>query len=274
MNETGLIFNIQRYSLNDGSGIRTMVFFKGCRLRCPWCSNPESQSRKIEIMIDEEKKKKYGEYIENINEDHTGTYKKIGKWYTVDELLKELLKDEIFFNTSNGGVTLSGGEILEQGDFAVKILKELKEHGINTAIETCGYGDKGKLYEILKYTDTVLFDLKIIDNKKSKSIIHGDIKIILENLELSAKKNNVIIRFPYIPTYTDDIDNIEAIIGIMKKNNIKDIDILPYHNYGSKKYEYLKRKYLLEGLEIPKDAEIDNVKKIFEKKGLNVKIGG
>lgn len=119
----GLVFNIQRYSLNDGSGIRTIVFFKGCALKCPWCSNPESQSNKIEFMK---------------NRQNPLKLKEVGKWYTVDELTKEVLKDEIFFETSGGGVTLSGGEVLMQGEFATKFLQNLKEHEINTAIETCG----------------------------------------------------------------------------------------------------------------------------------------
>ena len=269
-----LIFNIQRYSLNDGSGIRTMVFFKGCRLRCPWCSNPESQSGKIEVMINKEKQKKYEKYIENIDEDPTGTYEKTGKWYNLGELLKEVLKDEIFFNTSKGGVTLSGGEVLEQGDFAAEFLKELKEHGINTAVETCGYGDNKKFREILKYTDTVLFDLKIMDNEKSKKILKGGSDIITENFRAAAETEKVIVRFPYIPGYTDETENLEKISELMKECNVKNIDILPYHNYGSKKYEYLNRKYLLEDLDIPTEEETGNIKKFFEKEGFCVNIGG
>ena len=112
MSNKGLVFNIQRYSLNDGNGIRTMVFLKGCSLRCPWCSNPESQSEKIEVMMSKAKAKKY-KNITGTNEFSTET---IGKWYSVDELINEVLKDEIFFNTSGGGITLSGGEILNQAD--------------------------------------------------------------------------------------------------------------------------------------------------------------
>lgn len=269
-----LIFNIQRYSLNDGSGIRTMVFFKGCKLRCPWCSNPESQNGKIETMINNEKIQKYEQYIKNIDEDPTGAYEKVGKYYTIKELLKEVLKDEIFFNASNGGITLSGGEILDQAEFVKEFLIELKDHGINTAIETCGYGDNKKFKEILKYTDTVLFDLKIIDNNRSKEIIYGNSDIIIENLKTAAKYDNVIIRFPYIPGYTDDIENLKKISILMKENNLNNIDILPYHNYGSKKYEHLQRKYLLENLEIPTDDEIENIKNFFEEKNFCVNIGG
>ena len=270
MNKMGLVFNIQRYSLNDGDGIRTMVFLKGCSLRCPWCSNPESQSEKIEIMINKEKAEKY----KNISGADEISSEIVGKWYSVNELINEVLKDEVFFNTSGGGVTLSGGEILNQSDFSIEFLKELKENGINTAIETCGYGDNEKFSEILEYTDTVLFDLKILDNDKSKKILLGESDIILNNLKTASGRNNVVVRFPYIPGYTDDMGNIQMIIKVMKDNNIKNIDILPYHNYGSKKYENLNRKYLLEDLEIPNDKEINRVKKIFEKSGFIVNIGG
>ena len=269
-----LIFNIQRYSLNDGSGIRTMVFFKGCRLRCPWCSNPESQSSKIEIMINKEKKKKYEQYVGSVDEDPTGTYEKSGKWYKLDELMKEVLKDEVFFNASKGGVTLSGGEILEQGEFVLEFLQELKEHGLNTAVETCGYGKKEILEEILKYTDTVLFDLKIMDNERSKKILIGASDIIKENFRKAAAAGKVIVRFPYIPGYTDDMENLKKISELMKECSVYNLDILPYHNYGSKKYEYLNRKYLLEDLKVPTDEETENIKKFFEKEGFIVNIGG
>ena len=131
MNKMGLVFNIQRYSLNDGNGIRTMVFLKGCSLRCPWCSNPESQSEKIEIMVNKEKAEKYRNLV-GANEISSEV---VGKWYSVDDLINEVLKDEIFFNTSGGGVTLSGGEILNQADFSREFLKELKENGINAHIQ-------------------------------------------------------------------------------------------------------------------------------------------
>jgi len=228
----GLIFNIQRYSLNDGSGIRTIVFFKGCPLRCPWCSNPESQKMEIEEMKS------------NVNKD----IKIVGKWYTVDEVIKEVLKDEIFFTTSSGGVTLSGGEILTQGEFITELLKELKENMINTAIETCGYGSTEVFRKMLPYIDTVFFDLKIADK--------------------------VIPRFPYIPEYTDDIENINEILKIIRNFNLKEIHILPYHNYGMSKYEQLNRKYDLEDIEIPKKEKIEEIKRYVEDKGFKVLIGG
>ncbi|CAM3201853.1 glycyl-radical enzyme activating protein [Streptobacillus felis] len=255
----GLIFNIQRFSLNDGEGIRTIVFFKGCPLLCPWCSNPESQSFKIEKMKDK---------------NNEGKYKTVGKYYQIDELLKEVLKDEIFFNTSGGGVTLSGGEILSQADFVVEFLKKLKENDINTAIETCGFGNTEQFKKILRYTDTVLFDLKIMDNEKSKQIIRGNSELIIRNFEEACKNNYVIPRVPFIPGYTDSEENLEKIIEIIKKNDRDIVHILPYHNYGSSKYELLDRIYDLENVEIPSNKRMNEVKKYIENKGLKVIIGG
>lgn len=255
----GLVFNIQRYSLNDGSGIRTIVFFKGCALKCPWCSNPESQSNKIEFMK---------------NRQNPLKLKEVGKWYTVDELTKEVLKDEIFFETSGGGVTLSGGEVLMQGEFATKLLQNLKEHDINTAIETCGFGNINLLKKMLPYIDTVLFDLKIVNEKRSIGIIKGSFKTILNNFLEAIKNNNVIVRFPYIPGYTDDKENIDDILKILKDNNLKQIHVLPYHNYGASKYELLDRDYELKNTIIPSKTQMDKIKEYISKQGFEVLIGG
>ena len=258
LKKKGLIFNIQRYSLNDGNGIRTIVFFKGCPLRCPWCSNPESQSMEIEEMKS------------NINKNK----KTVGKWYTIDEVIKEVLKDEVFFNTSGGGVTLSGGEILLQGEFITELLKELKENMINTAVETCGYGSTEVFRKMLPYIDTVFFDLKIINNKKSKEILKGDFETIKNNFLEAVKNNKVIPRFPYIPGYTDDIENINKILEIIKNCNLSEIHVLPYHNYGMPKYEQLNRKYELEDTEIPKKEKMEEIKRYIEDRGFKVLIGG
>lgn len=259
MKKKGLVFNIQRYSLNDGDGIRTIVFFKGCPLRCPWCSNPESQKMEIEFMK---------------NRQDNSKLKEVGKWYSVEELVKEVLKDEIFFNSSGGGVTLSGGEILMQSEFILEFLKELKEYSINVTIETSGYGNSKSFEKILPYVDTVLYDLKIVDNKKSMEILNGDFDLIYKNFKIAIKNNKVIARIPYIPNYTNDDENIEKILKILKKENINEVHLLPYHNYGMSKYELLDRKYELEEVEIQKQEEIIKKKKDIEKKGFKVIIGG
>lgn len=255
----GLVFNIQRYSLNDGNGIRTIVFFKGCPLKCPWCSNPESQKMEIEYMKNRQNPKKL---------------KEIGKWYTVEELTKEVLKDQVFFDTSGGGITLSGGEILMQSQFIFEFVKELKDYDIDITIETCGYGNSEEFKKILPYIDTVLYDFKIMDNEKSKKIIKGDFNLIYKNFKIAIENNKVIPRLPYIPNYTDDLENIDEIIKILKKENIEEIHLLPYHNYGSSKYELLDMEYELENVLVPTDEKVEEIKKYIEKKGFKVKIGG
>ena len=257
--EKALLFNIQRFSTNDGKGIRTIIFFKGCQLRCPWCSNPESQ------FLGEEQMKS------NV---YTNIKKNVGKLYSVDEIVKEVLKDEIFYNTSKGGVTLSGGEDLMQAKIATKLLRELKENQIHTTIETCGEGNSDLFLKLIKYVDEVLFDLKIIDKLKAKKILNANIENILYNFKISSQNSNTIVRFPYIPNSTNDINNIKQIINISKEENIEEIHILPYHNYGSVKYELLDRKYLLKNLKTPSENEINRIKRLFESYNFKVLIGG
>lgn len=249
----GLIFNIQRFSLNDGTGIRTVIFFKGCFLSCPWCSNPESQNKDIEFTKN----------------------KTIGKWYTVEELIKEIKKDIIFYQSSGGGVTLSGGEVLMQGEFATLLLKRIKKLGINTAIETAGMGSPIIVEELSKFCDEVLFDLKIMDKNISKKLLKADIDLIKKNLDLFIKNSpKVIIRFPFIPTFTDSLENINSVLEYMKQINLNEIHILPFHQYGSHKYNSLERDYSLKNLSPPSEKEITNLKNLIEKKGFKVLVGG
>ncbi len=254
-----MLFNIQRFSTNDGKGIRTIIFFKGCPLRCPWCSNPESQLLGEELMKS------------NI---YPNIKKKVGKLYSINEIVQEVLKDEIFYNTSNGGVTLSGGEVLMQAAIATNLLKELKENQIHTTIETCGEGNSELFSNLVQYVDEILFDLKIINKFKAKNILNANIDNILNNLKIAAKNTHTIIRFPYIPEYTDDIDNIMQIIEIARNENIKEIHILPYHNYGSVKYDLLDREYSLKDVKIPSEYEIEHIKNLFESRNFKVLIGG
>lgn len=260
-----LIFNIQRYSLHDGDGIRTVVFFKGCPLHCPWCCNPESQSFEIEKS--------------NVDSDtfrfRVNTGKVFGKYMTVDEVLEKVEKDSVFYNTSGGGITLSGGEVLSQGSFAIELLKRLKRLSINTAIETSGYGDSSTLMKMSKYLDLILFDLKIMDKDKARNIIGLDIDLVKNNMRLLVEKNKrVIPRIPLIPGYNMDEKNIDAIINFVKELKLKEVHILPFHQYGSKKYEYLNRDYVLKDVEPPDSKLVDSIKKKIEKFGINVVIGG
>lgn len=271
----GLIFNIQRYSLNDGDGIRTIVFFKGCPLKCPWCSNPESQSNKVEMIKNTDKCRNCHLCENDEYECPTGAYKSIGKWYTIDEIMKEIKKDIIFYQASGGGVTLSGGEVLMQSSFAIELLKEIKRLGIHTAIETCGMGDTKALNEIVKYCDEILFDLKIMNPNLCKELINGDIILIKKNLKFFREKaKKVIVRYPLIPNYTDFEGNIEEILSFMKEIDLHEIHILPFHQYGSNKYKYLERDYKLLDVKSPSKKEVEDLQRKIENLGFKTLIGG
>lgn len=162
------IFNIQRYSLNDGGGIRTVVFFKGCPHTCPWCANPESMSSRIHTVRREAKCLHCQPCLNNADECPATAMERIGRDISLENLLKEVLKDDVFFRTSGGGVTLSGGEVLMQAPFALQFLTRLKELGINTAIETAGDANEEMLLKVAQRCDLVLFDLKIMDTEQAK----------------------------------------------------------------------------------------------------------
>jgi len=270
-----LIFNIQRYSIHDGGGIRTIVFFKGCPLRCPWCANPESQSFEIEIMKLKSLCIHCQPCLNSVEGCPSGALTEQGKWMTVEEVLAEVLKDSVFYHTSGGGVTLSGGEVLSQGVFAKALLKQLKLLGIDTAIETTGFGDWEVLEGLADYTDVFLYDLKIIDPKQSKKIIGADSEIILSNLaKLIHKGCRVIPRVPLIPGFTMDEKNITAISVLAQKYGLMEIHLLPFHQYGSSKYESLGRDYALKDLAVPNDEEVKAIKSQLEAQGFMVVVGG
>lgn len=277
-----IIFNIQRYSLHDGGGIRTVVFFKGCPLRCPWCSNPESQSFTEEIMRKESLCTKCSsssvyECKLNSQECPTGALEGIGREYTVEEVIEEVKKDIVFYETTGGGVTLSGGEPLSQGVFVVELLKQLKQLGINTAIETTGIGSFDIINQVAEDVDTFLWDFKIMDKYKSTEIIHAEIELIKNNFDKLMKKSTtvkVIPRLPLIPFYTSDESNIKEIIDFISPFGIKEVHILPFHQFGSSKYKALVRDYKLKDVKPLSKDEIDDIQNYIQDRGIKAVIGG
>lgn len=262
----GLIFDIQHFAVHDGPGIRTLVFFKGCPLACEWCCNPESQSFQPQLRYIDFKCKKCFKCVDSCpfssikevddslkiefskcslcrNKNCTdacnhGALRITGEKYSVEKLVSIIKKDIEFYNNSGGGVTFSGGEPLSQPKFLKELLKDCKENNIHTAIETCGYANKTVFKEIIPYTDLFLFDLKIIDNISHLKHTGKPNDIILSNLEFVSKSGKkVIIRVPLVSGINDNSENIEAIIGIAKKLNIKNIHIEPYHSLGEDKYQ-------------------------------------
>ncbi len=254
----GRIFDIQRFSTHDGPGIRTIVFLKGCALRCRWCCNPESQSYEIETML------------------QNGKPKIMGRDVTVDEVLKEVLQDRPYYNRSGGGVTLSGGESLLQPDFAVALLQACKDNGINTAIETTGFANADVIKRFLPYLDTVLMDIKHINSDKHKEFTSQPNDRILENAKLIASEaNKLIIRVPVIPTFNDTVDEIAEIAAFTASlPNVNEIHLLPYHNMGRDKYTGLGRDYGMGDLKSPTNELMEVLKQTAEQFGLKVQIGG
>lgn len=294
------IFNIQKFSVHDGPGIRTTVFFKGCPLKCTWCHNPESQNSGSEILYDKNKctlcgnciKACQNNAIEIKNNILTTNMDKCtfngdcivccinsarqiaGKEYTVDEVLEEVTKDRIFYKNSRGGVTLSGGEPLIYAEFVEELLMKLKEENIHTAVDTCGYADFKTIEKISKYTDLFLYDLKLIEDDKHILYTGVSNAIIIDNLRrLSITHNNIHLRLPLIEGINADEDNILKILKLIKDINIKKINLLPYHDIAMHKYEKLGRRYS-DSMKRPADEKLKRFREIFEKEGYKVKIGG
>ena len=298
---SGVIINIQKYSVHDGPGIRTTVFLKGCPLSCWWCHNPESQNPNHEIMFFEERCTGCGVCVKRcpqraismvnnapIVEEGNCTFcgkcadfcpnnarEYVGKDMTVQELMKEIIKDEVFYEESNGGVTFSGGEPLIQGEFLYEVLKSCKERGIHTAVDTSGCAAWEKLEKISNKVDLFLYDLKLMNNERHKKYMGTENIIILENLKrLSAKGANIFVRMPIISGINDDDENINEAIKFLSNINVNQVNLLTYHKMGMDKYRRLKMEYKLSGMEKPSEERMAEIAEKFTQKGLKVKIGG
>ncbi|MGY3749221.1 glycyl-radical enzyme activating protein [Vagococcus acidifermentans] len=230
MSEKACIFNIQKFSIHDGPGIRSVVFFKGCPLRCYWCANPESQSGEPELMWDNQQKKKIT----------------VGEYKTVDDIVEEVMKDEPFYEESGGGVTLSGGEVLYQADFAIDLLKALREKNIHTACETTGYANPNVFKRFMEQVDLIYYDVKHYDSKKHLEGIGVPNTVILDNLQTAiANHPAVIVRIPVIPSYNDSLEDARQFAELFKKIGVQQVELLPFHQFGEKKYDYLDREYCM-----------------------------
>ncbi len=260
LNTTGRIFDIQRYSIHDGSGIRTIVFLKGCVLRCRWCCNPESQEYAIQTMT------------------VSGVAKTIGRDVTVREVMETVEKDRPYYRRSNGGLTLSGGESLCQPEFARALLKTAKERGINTAMESMGCAKWETIESILPYLDTYLLDIKHTNPDKHREFTTRSNELMLENARKIARSGltNLVIRVPVIPTFNDTPEEIAAIAQFADKlEGVNTIHLLPYHRLGQDKYEGLGREYLMKDILPPENAHMEMLKRTVENVSrLNCRIGG
>ncbi len=257
-NTKGRIFNIQRFSIHDGPGIRTIVFFKGCFMRCAWCCNPESQAYEIQRMME------------------NGKEKTVGQDVTVEEILPELLADKAFYRRSGGGITLSGGEILGQPDFARDLLRACKDYGLHTAVESTANAPFQDIQKILPYLDLFLMDIKHMDSAKHKEYTGASNSLILENAKKLAKSGvELIIRTPVVPTFNDTAEDIRAISKFAASlPGVKEHHLLPYHRLGSDKYDGLGRQYSLKEILPPPPEKMNYLLSVAEESGLKCQIGG
>jgi len=285
-----LIFNIQKCSVHDGSGLRTLVFFKGCPLKCPWCANPESQSYSKEIMeiprscigcgacaqvcpqgaispVDGEmliNRELCRKCFKCVDVCYAESKKIAGEEMDVDTVFKEVNKDRYFYQQCGGGVTFSGGEPLTQPDFLKELACKCKRNRLNTAIETCGFGSFDSFKEALSYIDSMFIDIKHMDSAVHKRLTGVGNEIILDNIrKISTLGIPITIRTPVIPGCNDSEENIASIADFIKElPNIQEYELLPYHNLGASKYKSLGIPYTLEDVVPPTDDDIIRLVKL------------
>ena len=268
MKDKGYIFDIKKYSVNDGPGIRTTVFLKGCPLSCWWCHNPESRRGEPEKVDN-------CSFRWNLSRD-SSERNMIGYQVSVEDVALEIEKDLIFYEESKGGATFSGGEPMLQVDFLHSLLTECKRKDINTAIDTTGYAPFSDFEKIYDVTDTFLYDLKLIDEKihyeycgVSNKMIHANLK------ELSSNGKKIILRLPIIPTLTDTESNLSQTISFISNlKNIQEIDLLPFHTTAKSKYERMKIQNKVIDIIPPTKEEMNKLKNRFSQLGIPVRIGG
>ena len=254
----GRIFDIQKFSTHDGPGIRTIVFLKGCLLRCRWCCNPESQSYEIQTMI------------------QGGKEKTIGRDVTVAEVFDIIKKDKVYYSRSGGGLTLSGGETLCQAEFAEALLRTCKNYGINTAIETTLCVPFYMIEPLIPLIDTFLVDIKHMNSAKHEEFTTMKNELILQNaVEVAKRASEFIVRVPVIPTFNDTESEIEDIAHFAKSlHGVKQMHLLPYHRLGYDKYVGLGREYKMGEVLPPDKDKMNALKSAAEKTGIRVVIGG
>ncbi|MFN3383673.1 MAG: glycyl-radical enzyme activating protein [Archaeoglobaceae archaeon] len=289
----GIIFDIQHFCVHDGPGIRTVVFLKGCPLRCIWCCNPESQSLAPELMFDVEKcidcKKcavcdaiKFESAI-SLNRNlcnvcgvcdkvcPTNALRIVGKYVEAREVIEEVLKDFVFYKKS-GGVTFSGGEPFMQSEFLTELLRISKEEALDVAIETSGFASWEKIEKVIRYIDHVLFDIKAVDGEKHVLLTGVRNDLIFENLKRISKEREVVLRCVIVEGYNFESEaDALKLAELSRSLGIERIDLLKYHRFGEKKYRMLGRNY---ELRVDDTGLIHRIRDVLKKEGLKVSVGG
>lgn len=295
----GVIFDIQRFSIHDGPGIRTTVFMKGCPLRCIWCSNPESQGPSPNLMIRDINCRGCGACVEVCKEGALSISKEEGRkidWnrcsqclecteaciynslnrcgrdVNVEEVLDEVMRDEAFYNNSGGGITVSGGEALSQIKFVAVLLERSKQEGLHTAIDTAGYAPWQDMKKVLHFADLVLFDIKHLDNREHKRATGVGNELILKNLIRASKETKIWLRVPLISGFNDSEEHIQGIATLGRKVGAEKISLLPYHEGGKSKCRQMGLTYGLPDGKAPEDEHIQELKNLVGKIGLKAGI--
>ena len=297
----GLVLNIMHFALHDGPGIRTTVFLKGCPLHCWWCHNPESQRHETEVIYFEERCVRSGDCVracphgalhlepegliqdprlcqhcaECVSACSSSARELAGRWMTVPDGMAEVSKDQVFFDESGGGITVSGGEPLMQAAFVESLLAACRARRIRTVLDTCGWADASVLLRIRENVDLFFYDLKVMDSEKHRHFTGMTNDVILQNLRMLAERGSaVVVRVPVIPGVNDDTDNVDALSGFLMPLGLREVDLLPYHRFGSDKYRRLHLPYGMEGVVPPSDEQIEALAVRLRRDGFTVRVGG
>ncbi|MBI2940355.1 MAG: glycyl-radical enzyme activating protein [Chloroflexi bacterium] len=304
----GLVFNVQRYSIHDGPGIRTTVFVKGCPLRCLWCHNPEAMSGRIEFGYFPERciacydcTRACPNGVHAVEDGrrvvrrdrcqgdghctdvcYAEALERLGRWMTVEEAVAQAERDRPFYEASGGGVTISGGEPLRQAEFTLAFLGLCRERGLHTTLDTCGYASWSALEAVATRADLILFDVKHLDSATHRALTGVPNELILENLRRLATlegRGRITVRVPFIPGCNDQLANVHALGQLVESlqrsagGEVFPVDLLPYHELGLSKYRKLDRPYPLDGTRPPQPAQLREAGAILREYGLSPRIG-